>query len=370
MVEELFRRTYSGRPIRDCRVEERRAADYIFYHRRQPGDTGLLRWDGGEAKIVDSLKAEGGDVLHVLATDAPRPAVGTAVHAVLDWERRYRHMRMHTALHVMSAVIKGSVTGGQVGADKSRLDFNLEGDVPAKEWVTEEINRILGTDRPVAAQWITDEEMNSRPELVKTMSVRPPMGAGRVRRHRGSNEACGGTHVAAPPKSAAPSATDREQNEPALIIARRRGTHDYARPRRRVAGRPSDCAHLHVDASPTCRRMRSEVASCSTFPARLFRHRVADKTTTPHTAPRPSSSRRTEPLHGNGNRSSFDTTPMTGACRVVDVPRHGLQGRGDPRWRPAEMMVEGRAVTGCRHRTARKGLTPHFDKGPGVRSTT
>ena len=108
-------------------------------------------------------------------------------------------MRMHTALHVMSAVIKGSVTGGQVGADKSRLDFNLDGDVPTKEWVTEEINKILGTDHPVVPQWITDEEMNARPELVKTMSVRPPVGAGRVRllALEGVDlQACGGTHVA------------------------------------------------------------------------------------------------------------------------------------------------------------------------------
>ena len=165
----------------------------------QPGDTGVLRWDGGEAAIVDSLKAERGDVLHVLAPDAPRPAVGTAVRTELDWERRYKHMRMHTALHVMSAVIKGSVTGGQVGADKSRLDFNLDGDVPTKEWVTEEINKILGTDHPVVPQWITDEEMNARPELVKTMSVRPPVGAGRVRllAIEGVDlQACGGTHVA------------------------------------------------------------------------------------------------------------------------------------------------------------------------------
>jgi misacylated tRNA(Ala) deacylase len=108
-------------------------------------------------------------------------------------------MRMHTALHVMSAVIKGNVTGGQVGADKSRLDFNLEGQVPTKEWVTEEINKILATDHPVTPQWVTDEELNSRPELVKTMSVRPPMGAGRVRLLSIDGvdlQACGGTHVA------------------------------------------------------------------------------------------------------------------------------------------------------------------------------
>jgi misacylated tRNA(Ala) deacylase len=138
-------------------------------------------------------------VLHVLAADTPRPSVGTAIHTAIDWDRRYRHMRMHTALHVMSAVIKGNVTGGQVGADKSRLDFNLDGEVPTKEWVTEEINKLLAADRPVVAQWITDEELTARPELVKTMSVRPPMGAGRVRLLSIDGvdlQACGGTHVA------------------------------------------------------------------------------------------------------------------------------------------------------------------------------
>ena len=205
MVEELFRQdAYLREADAIVTAQDERGVRLdrtIFYPTGggQPGDTGLLRWDGGEAKIVDSLKADGGDVLQVLAPDAPRPAVGTKVHAVLDWERRYRHMRMHTAMHVMSAIIKGSVTGGQVGADKSRLDFNLDGEVPTKEWVTEEINKVLGTDRPVAAQWITDEELNSRPELVKTMSVRPPVGAGHVRLLAIDGvdlQACGGTHVA------------------------------------------------------------------------------------------------------------------------------------------------------------------------------
>jgi len=205
MLEELFRQDayLKEADASVTAVEERgvRLDRSIFYPTGggQPGDTGLLRWEGGEAKVVDSVKADGGDVLHVLAPDAPRPAVGTKVHAVLDWERRYRHMRMHTAMHVLSAVIKGNVTGGQVGADKSRLDFNLEGEVPTKEWVTEEINKLLATDHPVDAQWITDEEMTSRPELVKTMSVRPPMGAGKVRLLKIDGvdlQACGGTHVA------------------------------------------------------------------------------------------------------------------------------------------------------------------------------
>ena len=205
MVEELFRQD-SYLKEADAVVtalEERgvRLDRTNFYPTGggQPGDTGFLRWDGGEAAIVDTLKADGGDVLHVLAPQAPRPAVGATVRAVLDWDRRYRHMRMHSALHVMSAVIKGNVTGGQVGADKSRLDFSLEGDVPAKEWVTEEINKLLAVDLPIVPQWITDAELEARPELVKTMSVRPPIGAGRVRllSIEGVDlQACGGTHVA------------------------------------------------------------------------------------------------------------------------------------------------------------------------------
>ncbi len=204
MVEELFRQDayIKETDATVTAVEERgvRLDRSIFYPTGggQPGDTGLLRWDGGEAKVVDSVKAEGGDVLHVLAPDAPRPEAGKKVHATLDWERRHLHMRMHTALHVMSAVIKGNVTGGQVGADKSRLDFNLEGEVPTKEWVTEEVNKLIALDRPVTQQWVTDEELTSRPELVKTMSVRPPMGAGRVRllSIEGVDlQACGGTHV-------------------------------------------------------------------------------------------------------------------------------------------------------------------------------
>jgi misacylated tRNA(Ala) deacylase len=205
MVEELFRQDayLNEAEATVTALEERgvRLDRSIFYPTGggQPGDSGSLRWDGGEARIVDAVKADGADVLHVLTPDSPRPAVGTKLHTTLDWDRRLLHMRMHTALHVMSAVIKGNVTGGQVGADKSRLDFNLEGEVPAKEWVTEEINKLIALDRPVTPQWITDEELTARPELVKTMSVRPPMGAGRVRllAIEGIDlQACGGTHVA------------------------------------------------------------------------------------------------------------------------------------------------------------------------------
>ncbi|MBS0526829.1 MAG: alanyl-tRNA editing protein [Proteobacteria bacterium] len=205
MVEELFRQDayLKQADATVTAVEDRgvRLDRSIFYPTGggQPGDTGVLRWDGGEAKVADTVKADDNDVLLVLAPDSPKPAVGTRVRCELDWERRYKHMRMHTALHVMSAVIKGNVTGGQVNADRSRLDFNLEGEVPTKEWVTDEINKILATDHPVVPQWVTDDELTSRPELVKTMSVRPPMGQGRVRllSIEGVDlQACGGTHVA------------------------------------------------------------------------------------------------------------------------------------------------------------------------------
>ena len=169
MVEELFRQDayLKEADATVTAVEERgvRLDRSIFYPTGggQPGDTGVLRWDGGEAKIVDTVKADGNDVLHVLAPDAPSPQSAPRSTRELDWERRYRHMRMHTALHVMSAVIKGNVTGGQVNADKSRLDFNLEGEVPTKEWVTEEINKILAIDHPVVPQWVTDEELTRGP---------------------------------------------------------------------------------------------------------------------------------------------------------------------------------------------------------------
>lgn len=165
----------------------------------QPGDSGTLAAaDGRVARIVEAVKGAYG-ILHVVAPDSAVLAPDERVVAAIDRERRRRHMRMHTALHVMSAVIRGEVTGGQVGAERSRLDFNLSGDVPPKEIVTAEMNRLIAEDRAVGAEWIADEELAARPELVKTMSVRPPVGAGRVRllRIEGVDlQACGGTHVA------------------------------------------------------------------------------------------------------------------------------------------------------------------------------
>ncbi len=205
MAEELFRQDAY---LKSCEatvvaVDDKgiRLDRTVFYPTGggQPGDRGTLTLaDGSTIAIADTVKA-GDDIAHVPAADAAVPAVGDKVTAVVDWERRYRHMRMHTALHVMSAVIKGDVTGGQVNGDKSRLDFNLGTDVPTKEHVTAEVNRLIALDRPVTPRWITDEELAARPELVKTMSVRPPSGAGRVRLLEIDGvdlQACGGTHVA------------------------------------------------------------------------------------------------------------------------------------------------------------------------------
>ena len=173
-----------------------------FYPRAggQPGDAGMLRWAGGEAVIAEALKGEDGAILHPI--DGPGPAPGEAVTLVLDWERRHRHMRMHTTLHLLCSLIPGAgVTGGQIGAEKSRLDFDLA-EPPTKEWLTERLNALIAEDHPVSESWITEAELDANPGLVRTLSVQPPRGAGRVRLVRiGPGDMpldvqpCGGTHV-------------------------------------------------------------------------------------------------------------------------------------------------------------------------------
>lgn len=167
----------------------------------QPGDTGILRAGGVDIPIIDTVKGDGGpdDVRHVPAAGIPLPAPGTVVEADIDWDRRYRHMRMHTALHLLCAVVPGSVTGGQIAADKSRLDFNVPTASLDKDSIAAAINRIVAGDIPVATTWISDEDLAANPELVRTMSVKPPSGSGRVRvlSVEGVDlQPCGGTHVA------------------------------------------------------------------------------------------------------------------------------------------------------------------------------
>jgi misacylated tRNA(Ala) deacylase len=165
----------------------------------QPGDTGWLRaTDGREWRVLDTRKGEGGRILHQLAPGAEPPAVDETVTAVIDWERRYAHMRMHTALHLLGSVLRFGVTGGQVGAAKSRLDFDTQDEID-KERVTQQVNALVEADHPVRSSWITDEELDRQPELVRTLSVQPPRGAGRIRLLEISGvdlQPCGGTHVA------------------------------------------------------------------------------------------------------------------------------------------------------------------------------
>jgi len=177
----------------------------VFYARSggQPGDIGVLRWDGGETAIADTLKGEGEEVVHLPAPGAALPPVGATVEGEIDWDRRYRLMRMHTAMHLLCSLIKGAaVTGGSVGADRSRLDFDLP-NPPPKEEVEAGLNALIEADHPVNIEWVDEAVLDSNPDLVRTMSVQPPRGTGRLRLMRiGEGEAvvdlqpCGGTHVA------------------------------------------------------------------------------------------------------------------------------------------------------------------------------
>ena len=167
----------------------------------QPGDTGRLVDESGAVfAVLPAMKGEADAVLHPLPEGTAPPGPGARVRAEIDWERRYRHMRMHTCLHLLSAVVEGGVTGGSVGEWKSRLDFDLPDPVLDKEALDEALNALIAADHAVAARWIDEAELDANPELVRTMSVQPPRGAGRVRvleiGRAVDLQPCGGTHVA------------------------------------------------------------------------------------------------------------------------------------------------------------------------------
>ncbi len=167
----------------------------------QPGDTGLLRGaDGAEIAIRNTRKgAAADDVVHLLDPEAAPPTPGTRVTAVLDWERRHRHMRMHSCLHLLSAVVDAPVTGGQLTAEKGRLDFDLAERRLDKAEIEERLNALIARDLAVAPRWIDDAALAAQPALVKTMRVKPPTGSSRVRLIEVDGidlQPCGGTHVA------------------------------------------------------------------------------------------------------------------------------------------------------------------------------
>jgi len=200
MTELLFRDDPYARScratvvaVRDNVIELDRT---VFYPTGggQPGDTGRI----GALRVVDTLKGEGESVLHAVEPGAALPAVGTSVEAEIDWERRHRHMRFHTALHLLGAVVKAPVTGGRIATDKAHLDFDIEMEKLAKAQIETAVNALVDGAHETHSSWITDGELDSRPELVKTMSVAPPRGAGRVRLMEIPGidlQACGGTHV-------------------------------------------------------------------------------------------------------------------------------------------------------------------------------
>ena len=166
----------------------------------QPGDTGVLRLaSGASIAIVDTVKGEAADeVIHVLAAGAALPAPGTELSAEIDWERRHRLMRMHTCLHLLCAVVPGAVTGGQIADGRGRLDFDVPGASLDKEAIAARLNQLIAEGHDVAPRWISDDELAAHPELVRTMSVKPPVGAGRVRLMEVAGvdlQPCGGTHI-------------------------------------------------------------------------------------------------------------------------------------------------------------------------------
>lgn len=168
----------------------------------QPGDMGVLKLQGGpELVITGTFKdRETDEHIHVLEDGAVVPVVGDEVTAEVNWDRRYRLMRMHSALHLLCATIDGGVTGGQIGEEKSRLDFDLPDTNLDKEAITTRLNELVKQAHPMSHRWITDEEMAANEDLVRTMSVKPPSGAGKVRLMEIAGgvdlQPCGGTHVA------------------------------------------------------------------------------------------------------------------------------------------------------------------------------
>ncbi|MDT8438735.1 MAG: alanyl-tRNA editing protein [Wenzhouxiangellaceae bacterium] len=162
----------------------------------QPGDIGRLRFSDGAVEIIATrYRREDGEILHIPAEGAALPQPGTNVEAHIDWDLRHCHMRMHTCLHLLGAVLKYPVTGGQIGADKSRLDFDMP-EPPERDEVERALNALIEADHPVTSRWIDEAELD--PALIRTMSVKPPSGVGRIRLLDIPGvdlQPCGGTHV-------------------------------------------------------------------------------------------------------------------------------------------------------------------------------
>ena len=163
----------------------------------QPGDTGQIKWNDNSVDVIDTRYSKNGEIQHFLKNNNPLPSEGVTVKAEINWDRRYRHMRMHTALHLLGSILKYGVTGGNIGAEKSRLDFDMSEPVD-KDAVNAALQKLVKKNVSIKSTWISDEELDAQPDLVRTMSVKPPKGLGKVRllEIEGIDiQPCGGTHV-------------------------------------------------------------------------------------------------------------------------------------------------------------------------------
>ena len=168
----------------------------------QPADRGVLTTATGDAvSIVNAsyTDTEKTEIAHLpLATTGVQFKIGEPVHAAIDWNLRYARMRMHTALHLLSAVLPYPVTGGAVGDADGRLDFDIPAAGLDKDEITRKLADMIAAEAEIRSRWITDAELAAAPGLIKTMSVKPPTGTGRVRLIEivGYDlQPCGGTHV-------------------------------------------------------------------------------------------------------------------------------------------------------------------------------
>ncbi|MGD9868401.1 MAG: alanyl-tRNA editing protein [Hyphomicrobiales bacterium] len=166
----------------------------------QPGDKGTISLpDGTAVTIATTVYGDGGEIVHVPAGGSAPPPAGQEVSAAVDWTSRHLRMRVHSALHLLCSVLPYPVTGGQIGDGEGRLDFDIPEAGMDKDALTEQLNKLVERDAPVFVRWITDAELDARPELVRTMAVKPPRGSGRIRliEIEGIDlQPCGGTHVA------------------------------------------------------------------------------------------------------------------------------------------------------------------------------
>lgn len=169
----------------------------------QPGDNGTLSWGDQALSIATAIKGDGDAIVLIPAEPRALPPVGAIVEQSLDWDRRFGHMRVHTALHLLSVAVPFGVTGGSIGATRGRLDFDMEDAPRDRDALEATLNDFVAADLRLSEEWITTADLDANPGMVKTLSVQPPRGAGRIRLVRigeGTDtidlQPCGGTHVA------------------------------------------------------------------------------------------------------------------------------------------------------------------------------